>query len=87
MRVVPPRFCDGDQVVAVLLHNGFQLLLFIAHATCIGVNTLELGCQSKVLLEHYHSLITFGQKAASFYFFFKRFLWSQRQKQTGKQHQ
>jgi len=30
MRVVPQRFCDGDQVVAVLLYNGFQLLLFIA---------------------------------------------------------
>ena len=33
MRVVPPCFCDGDKVVAVLLYNGFQLLLFIAHAT------------------------------------------------------
>jgi len=46
MRVVSPRFCDGDQVVAVLLYNGFELLLFIAHAMCVGIDTLELGCQS-----------------------------------------
>ena len=46
MRVVPPFFCDGEQVIAVLLHNGFQLLLFVARATCIGVGALELGYRS-----------------------------------------
>ena len=44
MRAVPPHFCDDD--LAVLLYNGFQLLLFIAHATCISVDALELGCRS-----------------------------------------
>ena len=46
MKVIPPRFCDGDQVTAVLLYNSFQLLLFITHAACIGVDALELGYRS-----------------------------------------
>jgi len=47
MTVIPPRFRDRDQVIAVLLHNGFQLLLFVARATCIGVDALELGYERK----------------------------------------
>jgi len=43
IRVILPCFCDGDQIIAVLLYKGFQLLLFIAHAACVGVDTLELG--------------------------------------------
>jgi len=46
MRVIPPYFCDGEQNLAVLLHNGLQLLLFIAHVVCIGVYALELGYRS-----------------------------------------
>ena len=26
-----------------LLHDGFQLLLFIAHAACVGIDAFELG--------------------------------------------
>jgi len=44
MTVIPPLFCDGDQVIAVLLYNGFQLLMFIAHAMSVGVDVLELVC-------------------------------------------
>jgi len=46
MLAVPPHFSDGDQVIALLLYNGFQLLLFIAHAMCIGVDALEMSCRS-----------------------------------------
>ena len=46
-------FCDGNQVIAVLLHNGFQLLLFVAHSGCIGVDALELGYRSEP--QHWHA--------------------------------
>jgi len=53
MRVIPPCFCDGDQVIAVLLHNSFQLLLFVAHAACNGVDALELDYRSHA--QHWHA--------------------------------
>ena len=41
MGVIQSCFCD--QVIAVLMYNGFKLLLFIVRATCIGVDAIELG--------------------------------------------
>ncbi|GAB0181751.1 CUB and sushi domain-containing protein 3 [Grus japonensis] len=43
VRVIPPCFCDGNYIIVFPLHNGFQLLLFVAHAVCIGVDALQLG--------------------------------------------
>lgn len=43
MQAIPPCFCDGNYVIAFLPPSGFQLLLFLVHTTCIGVNALHLG--------------------------------------------
>lgn len=37
------RFHDRNSIIVLQLHNGFQLLLFVAHATDIAVDALELG--------------------------------------------
>ena len=50
VRFVPPRFPDSNQIVIFQAHHGFQLLLLISHAACIGGEALQLG-----FLAHYLS--------------------------------
>ncbi len=50
MGVVPPRFSNGNQVIVILPHNRFQLLLFVAHAACIGVDALQLAIDPATFL-------------------------------------
>ncbi|KAK4830251.1 hypothetical protein QYF61_009318 [Mycteria americana] len=42
VRVIPPRFRDGNHIIVFLVYNGFQLVLLVAHAACIGVEALSL---------------------------------------------
>ena len=41
--VMSPGFCDCKHITVFQLQNSFQLLLFFAHAVCIGVDALHLG--------------------------------------------
>ena len=44
MQVVLPCFRDCSCVIDLPLHSGFQVLLFVAHAVCSGVDALQLAC-------------------------------------------
>lgn len=39
-RIISPCFCNRNFVIAVMLHDGFYFLLFVAHATYIGMQAL-----------------------------------------------
>lgn len=43
MQIIPPCFHDGDCIVVFPLYNGFQLVLFVAHPACTGVDAIQLG--------------------------------------------
>ncbi|KAK4816144.1 hypothetical protein QYF61_011526, partial [Mycteria americana] len=50
MRVIPPCFREGNHIIVFLVYNGFQLLLFVAHAACIGemvIGQRQLGNDRK----------------------------------------
>lgn len=40
--VITPCFCHSSYAIVFQFHNGFQLLLFVAHAACISVDALQL---------------------------------------------
>lgn len=41
VQVIPPWFHDGNFVTDFLLHNDFQLILFVACGACIGIDVLQ----------------------------------------------
>ncbi|KAK4832461.1 hypothetical protein QYF61_023508 [Mycteria americana] len=53
VRVIPPYFHDGNHIIVFLVYNGFQLLLFVAHAACIGVEALQLAAVPVSFIEEH----------------------------------
>jgi len=52
VRVIPPRFRDGDCIIASRPHNGLQLVLLITHGACIlhQVGTIQTETEGKFLI-------------------------------------
>lgn len=57
---VIPRFHDCNHIAVFQLHNGFELLWFVAHVECFDADALPLGYWSYPTFRGEEALILFG---------------------------